>query len=101
MNLTDIVTGQAQAVCQDGLELLILELAATVPDFVVHLISGWLETNRHPFDTVEGEAEIVAGHMVEIFECILCHVFIWPICQYVADIDSFRHYVSWWLDIAI
>jgi NADH-quinone oxidoreductase subunit H len=32
---------------------------------VVYLISGLAETNRHPFDVVEGEAEIVAGHMVE------------------------------------
>jgi AAA family ATP:ADP antiporter len=36
-----------------------------LPIFVVYLISGVAETNRHPFDVVEGEAEIVAGHMVE------------------------------------
>ncbi len=35
------------------------------PIFIVYLISGVAETNRHPFDVVEGEAEIVAGHMVE------------------------------------
>jgi NADH:ubiquinone oxidoreductase subunit H len=36
-----------------------------LPIFLVYLISGVAETNRHPFDVVEGEAEIVAGHMVE------------------------------------
>ena len=33
--------------------------------FFVYVISGIAETNRHPFDVVEGESEIVAGHMVE------------------------------------
>jgi len=36
-----------------------------LPALVVYFISGVAETNRHPFDVVEGESEIVAGHMVE------------------------------------
>ena len=33
--------------------------------FIVYFISGIAETNRHPFDLAEGEAEIVAGFHVE------------------------------------
>ena len=36
-----------------------------LPLFIVYWVSGVAETNRSPVDVVEGESEIVAGHMVE------------------------------------
>jgi len=66
MNLTDIVVGQGQGrFAEMGLNFLSWNWLPLLPIFVVYIISGMAETNRHPFDVVEGEAEIVAGHMVE------------------------------------
>ena len=66
MNMTDIVQGQGAGYFADkGLNFLSWNWLPLLPIFMVYLISGVAETNRHPFDVVEGEAEIVAGHMVE------------------------------------
>lgn len=66
MNMTDIVTGQGKGYFAEmGLNFLSWNWLPLLPIFVVYIISGLAETNRHPFDVVEGEAEIVAGHMVE------------------------------------
>lgn len=66
MNLTDIVTSQEQGrFVGMGLNFLSWNWLPLLPLFVVYMISVVAETNRHPFDMVESEAEIVAGHMVE------------------------------------
>ncbi|MBK7547830.1 MAG: NADH-quinone oxidoreductase subunit NuoH [Rhodoferax sp.] len=66
MNMTDIVTGQGKGYfAHMGLNFLSWNWLPLLPIFVVYVIAGLAETNRHPFDVVEGEAEIVAGHMVE------------------------------------
>ena len=66
LNLTDIVMGQGEGRFADmGLTFLSWNWLPLLPIFVVYVISGIAETNRHPFDVVEGESEIVAGHMIE------------------------------------
>jgi NADH-quinone oxidoreductase subunit H len=66
LNLTEIVNGQAKGRFADmGLGFLSWNWLPLLPMFGVYLISGIAETNRAPFDVVEGESEIVAGHMVE------------------------------------
>lgn len=66
LNLTDIVVGQQHGrFASMGLNLLSWNWLPLLPIMVVYFISGLAETNRHPFDVVEGESEIVAGHMVE------------------------------------
>jgi NADH-quinone oxidoreductase subunit H len=66
LNMTDIVMGQSKGVFASmGLGFLSWNWLALLPIFVVYFVSGLAETNRHPFDVVEGESEIVAGHMIE------------------------------------
>jgi NADH-quinone oxidoreductase subunit H len=66
LNLTDIVLGQnAGYFASKGLPFLSWNWLPLLPLFVIYVVSAIAETNRHPFDVVEGESEIVAGHMVE------------------------------------
>ncbi len=58
LNLSDIVRGQEGGLSQ-------WYFLPLFPLFVVYLVSGVAETNRHPFDVAEGESEIVAGFHVE------------------------------------
>ena len=55
LNLTDIV------MAQKGMWYAI----PLLPMFVIFFISALAETNRHPFDLPEAEAELVAGYQVE------------------------------------
>ena len=58
LNLREIVAGQEGGAAH-------WYVWPLLPMFVVYLVSGIAETNRHPFDLAEGESEIVAGFHVE------------------------------------
>ena len=66
LNMTDIVMSQNKGQFADmGIAFMSWNWLPLLPITVVYFISGLAETNRHPFDVVEGESEIVAGHMIE------------------------------------
>jgi len=66
LNLGDIVRSQSQGFfASHGINFMSWNWLPLLPMFVIYFISGVAETNRHPFDVVEGESEIVAGHMIE------------------------------------
>ncbi|CAG7601143.1 NADH-quinone oxidoreductase subunit NuoH [Candidatus Vallotia tarda] len=66
LNLTNIVHSQQRGLFAGlGINFLSWNWLPLLPIFAVYFISGIAETNRHPFDVVEGESEIVAGHMID------------------------------------
>ena len=68
LNLTEIVLSQRDGLgTMAGLPNSILDWhwLGLFPMFVVFFISALAETNRPPFDLVEAESELVAGHMIE------------------------------------
>ncbi len=66
LNMTDIVLAQDKGYFAGiGINFLSWNWLPLLPITVVYFVSGVAETNRAPFDVVEGESEIVAGHMVE------------------------------------
>ena len=68
LNLSDIVLAQETGLgTWLGLPASFLDWHWLVlfPMFIVFFISALAETNRPPFDLVEAESELVAGHMIE------------------------------------
>ncbi|PRD41948.1 NADH-quinone oxidoreductase subunit NuoH [Phyllobacterium phragmitis] len=68
LNLTDIVLSQNAGLgTMMGLPSSFLDWhwLGLFPMFVIFFISALAETNRPPFDLVEAESELVAGHMIE------------------------------------
>jgi NADH-quinone oxidoreductase subunit H len=66
LNLSDIVASQGRGrFAAMGLNFLSWNWLPLLPMLFVYFVSGIAETNRAPFDVVEGESEIVAGHMIE------------------------------------
>jgi NADH-quinone oxidoreductase subunit H len=66
LNMTDIVKAQAGPLygVVPGLSNWYV-FGPLLPMFVIFFISGLAETNRSPFDLVEGESELVGGYFVE------------------------------------
>jgi NADH-quinone oxidoreductase subunit H len=68
LNLTDIVLSQRDGLgTRLGLPNTFLDWhwLSLFPMFIIFFISALAETNRPPFDLVEAESELVAGHMIE------------------------------------
>jgi NADH-quinone oxidoreductase subunit H len=68
LNLSDIVLSQADGLgTRLGLPNTFLDWhwLSLFPMFIIFFISALAETNRPPFDLVEAESELVAGHMIE------------------------------------
>jgi NADH-quinone oxidoreductase subunit H len=68
LNFTDIVMSQVDGLgTRLGLPNTLLDWhwLGLFPMFVIFFISALAETNRPPFDLVEAESELVAGHMIE------------------------------------
>lgn len=66
LNLGGIVRGQDLGwFASRGVSFMSWNWLPLLPLFIIYVVSSVAETHRHPFDVVEGESEIVAGHMVE------------------------------------
>lgn len=66
LNLSEIVLAQNKGFfASHGWGVLSWNWLPLFPLYIIFIIASLAETARHPFDAIEGESEIVGGHMVE------------------------------------
>lgn len=101
MNLTDIVASQSRGMAADkGLNFLSWNWLPLLPIFFVYLISGVAETNRHPFDVVEGRGRDRRRAHGRVLRHGLRHLLPGRVRQHVAGVDSGGVDVLWRLAAA-
>jgi NADH-quinone oxidoreductase subunit H len=83
-----------------GLNFLSWNWLPLFPIFIVYFISGLAETNRHPFDVVEGESEIVAGFTCRVLGHVVRDVLPRRIREHDPRVDADLDHVPGWLAVA-
>ena len=95
LNMSSIVVSQEHGIFANwGINFLSWNWLPLLPMFVVYFVSGIAETNRHPFDVVEGESEIVAGHMIDYSGMAFALFFL----EHDRDRGDRNHAVPRWLE---
>lgn len=85
LNLSEVVKAQ------DGpLGLLNWFVFPLLPMAVIFFVSTLAETNRHPFDLPEAEAELVSGYNVE-YSAMTFALFFWRVCQHDSHVGHDDH----------
>ena len=76
LNLTEVVMAQQK----------IWYMFPLFPMFIVFFISALAETNRHPFDLPEAEAELVSGYNTEYSAIGFYTIFCIRVCEYLINV---------------
>ena len=95
LNLSDIVNAQKGGIAHWHV------FSMLFPMFIIFFVSALAETNRHPFDLPEAEAELVAGYNVEYSSMIFALFFLGEYANMIlmSGMTSVLFLGGWWSPI--